>query len=123
MAIKNVDYDGEPGVSKRFWGSNWNKDHVQMYFDHTIDYNDDGGMMVHLVRKWKRTFERAPANLGYYLRARILNAPKAWTVVILDWNSNPICLDGDVGMGTNEAPKFFRPMSAIYPPKSMVQLR
>ena len=43
MAIKNAGYDGEPGVSKRLWGSNWNKDHMQMDFDHTIASNDNGG--------------------------------------------------------------------------------
>ena len=42
MAIKRVDYDGEPGISKRLWRSNWNKDHVQGDFNHTINYNDNG---------------------------------------------------------------------------------
>ena len=43
MAIKNTGYDGEPGVSKRMWGSNWNKDHVQMEFDLIIDSIDIDG--------------------------------------------------------------------------------
>lgn len=42
MAIKQVDYDGEPKVSIRLWFSNWNKDHVQMDFNHIIDSNDNG---------------------------------------------------------------------------------
>ena len=63
MAIKNAGYDGEPGVSNRLWGSNWNKDHVQVEFDHTIGSNDNGGHEVDLVRKMEVSFERAPANL------------------------------------------------------------
>ena len=42
MAIKNAGYDGEPGVSKRLWGSNWNNDYVQVEFGHTIGSNDNG---------------------------------------------------------------------------------
>ena len=43
MAIKNAGCDSEPGVSKKLWGSNWNKDHVQVDFDHTINSSDIGG--------------------------------------------------------------------------------
>ena len=43
MAIKYADYDGVPEVSERLWHSNWNKDHVQVDSDHTIDSYDNGG--------------------------------------------------------------------------------
>ena len=43
MAIKRVEYDGEPLVSKRLWRPNWNKNHVQVDFDHTIEANDNDG--------------------------------------------------------------------------------
>ena len=44
MALRNAGYDGEPRVSKRLWRSNWKSDHVQMDYDQTIDYNDNGGV-------------------------------------------------------------------------------
>ena len=43
MAIKCVGDDGEPKVSKRLLRSKWNKDHIQVEYDHTIDSNDYGG--------------------------------------------------------------------------------
>ena len=43
MAIKRAGYDGEPIVSKRLWYSNWNKIHVLVDFNLTIDPNNNGG--------------------------------------------------------------------------------
>ena len=43
MAIKHADYDGEPGISKRLWGSDCNKEHVQVEFDHIVNCDDIGG--------------------------------------------------------------------------------
>ena len=35
-------------------------------FDHIIDYNDNGGMMVNSVRKMEETLEGAPVNFEKY---------------------------------------------------------
>ena len=41
MAIRRAGYDGESEASIRLWCSNWNKDHMQMDFELTIDANDN----------------------------------------------------------------------------------
>ena len=56
MAIKCAGYDDELVVSNNFKRSNWNKHHVQMDFDNTIDYMTMVGMTVDLVRKMEEFF-------------------------------------------------------------------
>ena len=51
MGIKCDVCDAKPDVSKMLWRSNWNNDHVQPDFDHTIDDTDSGGDFLDVVRK------------------------------------------------------------------------
>ena len=75
MAIKRAGYDGEPEVSKRLWGSNWNKDHVKMDFDRTIVSNDNGWKYGGFGKEMGEFIERTPANLKENFWGRLPNAP------------------------------------------------
>ena len=76
MNIKNAGYDDELWVSNRLWGSNWNKDYVQVEIDDIIDYNDIGGDNGGFGKEMGGgSFVRAPSNLKKYSGAIISNAP------------------------------------------------
>ena len=62
-------------------------------------------MMVNFVRKIKEAMKVLLQTSKNIRGLEYRMHPKAWTVVILDWNSNPKFLEcGDVGIGANEAP-------------------
>ena len=91
--------DEELVVSKRLWGSNWNKDYVQLEIDHTIDSNDIGGIMVDSVRKWGTPLRKLPQTSKGIRRLEYRMRLNAWTVLMLDWNFNLKYLEcGDVKM-------------------------
>lgn len=71
MAIKFGGYDGGPEIFERLWCSNWNNDHVQMDFDHAIDFNDNGGYDGKFSEEMEVSFEKAPANLKDNLESRL----------------------------------------------------
>ena len=75
MAIKREGYDGEPEASERLWGSNWNKDHVKMDFDHTIVSNDNGWEYGGFGKEMGESIERTPVNLKESFGARLPNVP------------------------------------------------
>ena len=83
MIIKRTG-DGEPMASKKLRRSKRNKDHVQEGFNPTIDSNDNGGDDGASGKEMEEFFERATANLEENSRTRLLNALRAWKVVMLD---------------------------------------
>ena len=62
MTIKRAGHDGESKASKMVWRWNWNKDHVQMDFEHTINATDSGGNDIGFGKEIEESIE-TPANV------------------------------------------------------------
>ena len=70
-----------------------------MDFDQIIDSNDIGGDDGRVGKEMDEFFERAPAILKNYSGLEYQMHPKAWIVVMLDWDFNSKYLEGgDVEM-------------------------